>query len=56
MLHSQKARNIKRNNTVTNLIKALKMVHIKKKKLKKKVFCIYVFPLFPKAMNIKHLE
>ena len=33
------------------------MVHIKKKKTKKKkVFCIYVFPLFPKAMNIKHLE
>ena len=31
------------------------MVHIKKK-LKKKDFCIYVFPLFFKAMNIKHLE
>ena len=35
-----KNQNIKRSNIVTNSIKTLKMVHIKKKSLKK---CIYIY-------------
>ena len=41
-----KMQSVKQNNIVTNSIKTLKMVHIKKKKVLKKVF-------FPPRLQIK---